>query len=130
MFEFILLMDVIDIPYITELHIVVGAIILILAYYNYSIISKTEAPARIKRILRTMASLATAQPILGFLIYLDFSLKYSICSSGIIGIVHLIISLAIITQAASVATSYDMWEEKEFIQARKPPELEVKKEIT
>jgi hypothetical protein len=32
----------------------------------------------------------------------------------IITFLHLVIALAIITQASSVATAYDMWEEKEY----------------
>jgi hypothetical protein len=32
----------------------------------------------------------------------------------VVNILHLIIALAIISQASSTATAYDMWEEKEF----------------
>jgi hypothetical protein len=31
-----------------------------------------------------------------------------------VNLLHLIIAVAIITQASSAATAYDMWEEKEF----------------
>jgi hypothetical protein len=37
-----------------------------------------------------------------------------------ISLIHLVIALAIITQASSVATAFDMWEEHEFTPPMKP----------
>jgi hypothetical protein len=41
---------------------------------------------------------------------MDFGLPFA----GVIETLHAIMALAIITQAASMATAYDMWEEHEF----------------
>jgi hypothetical protein len=37
-------------------------------------------------------------------------------SSWAINLLHLVVALAMIAQASSTATAYDMWEEKEFKQ--------------
>lgn len=60
--------------------------------------------------------LASLQAILGVTLYVGLTLGFGIPSTVIFGIslIHLVIALAIITQASSVATAYDMWEEHEF----------------
>lgn len=102
--------------YILDGHALLGLIILGLAHYNNASIKKTEAPARLKRTTKATAVLASLQAILGVTLYVGLTLGLGIPSTVIFGIslIHLVIALAIITQASSVATAYDMWEEHEF----------------
>jgi hypothetical protein len=95
-------------------HAVLGLVILGVTHYNNMQIKKTEAPNRLKRIVRSTAILATIQVLLGIPIFANTVLLLSIPIIWIVYLVHLVIALAIVTQASSVATAYDMWEEKEF----------------
>jgi hypothetical protein len=96
-------------------HVMLGLIILGLAHYNNMQIKVTNAPARLKRIVKSTAIFATAQPILGIILFLSVVLGlFGIPLVGIIIFLHLAIALVIITQSSSVATAYDMWEEKEY----------------
>jgi uncharacterized membrane protein len=88
-------------------HMLIGVIMVILGAYNLTNLRKTEAPARLVRICTATLGLIVLQGILGIL------LRYDVLA-GIISIIHLGSALAIIAQAASVATAHDMWEEKEF----------------
>ncbi len=56
--------------YVIGYHAVVGLAVLGLAYYDNSIIRKMEVPARLKRIVMSIVTLATAQLVLGILLYL------------------------------------------------------------
>ena len=108
----------IDVPgfktYLVYGHSLLGLVILILAYYNNAQIRKTEAPSRLKRIVKSTAGLATLQIIFGIISFLYVVHAIEIPFVGVVTILHLMTALAIITQASSVATAYDMWEEKEY----------------
>jgi hypothetical protein len=108
--------------YIVDGHALLGLVILGLAHYNNASIKKTEAPGRLKRTTKATAVLASIQAILGVTLYLAFTLGLDILSTIIfaVSLIHLVIALAIITQASSVATAYDMWEEHEFTSPTKP----------
>lgn len=88
-------------------HILLGAVIFLLALHNYQSVSKTNVPDRIKRITRVIVGFAFGAGVLGFLIHLDIGGVF-------MNFLHAVVSFAIITQASSAATGYDMWEEKEF----------------
>ncbi len=103
--------------YILALHITLGLAILGLAYYNSAKIRKTTAPERLKRIVKSTSILATAQPVLGILLYLEITFLSNGLIETIIRFSHVTVALAIITQASSVATAYDMWEEHEYAPA-------------
>lgn len=100
--------------YLVDAHVGLGLIILALAHYNSKQIAGTNAPNRLKRITKSTSILATFQIILGMALYADLRLNLSVPFVEVISFVHLVTALAIITQAASVATAYDMWEEHEF----------------
>jgi len=118
-FEFILVLTKkYDLPFSVEMHILLGAIMLAIAYNNLAKVSKTDAPGRIKRIVKATAGFTVAQAVMGIPLFLN-DRWVSIPFIGVIDFLHLAIALVIITQASSVATTYDMWEEKEFIQAPK-----------
>ena len=101
-----------------EIHALLGLIIIILAFKNHIDVSKTEAPSRIKRILKATAGLTVAQAVLGIILFINIRIV-AIPFVVIIDFLMFTIALAIIAQAASAATAYDMWEEKEFTQATK-----------
>lgn len=100
--------------YLVGGHTILGLVILGLAHYNNAKIKGTKAPDRLKRIAKSTAILATIQIVLGAILFLDLMLKIGVPFVGVISFIHLMTALAIITQASSVATAYDMWEEKEF----------------
>jgi len=106
--------------FLVDAHVLLGLVILALAHLNNGRLRKTDAPQRLKRIAKATAILATVQIILGMVLYADLRLSVSIPLIEVIAFVHLVIALAIITQASSVATAYDMWEEHEFTPIIKP----------
>ena len=106
--------------YLVDAHVALGLIILVLAHYDNAQFKKMEAPNRLKRIAKSTAILATIQIILGVILYVDLRLSVSVPLVSVVSFVHLVIALAIITQASSVATAYDMWEEREYTASPKP----------
>ena len=106
--------------YILAIHILLGLAILGLAHYDNARIRKTQAPDRLKRIVKSTSILATVQPVLGVLLYLEITYLSSSILDLIIRFLHVTVALAIITQASSVATAYDMWEEHEYAPAAAP----------
>jgi tetrahydromethanopterin S-methyltransferase subunit C len=100
---------------LVDLHALIGFVILGLAHYNNVAMKRTAAPNRLKRTAKATAILATVQIILGLILYAGVKMNFNIpLVVNVITFIHLAIALAIITQAASVATAYDMWEDKEF----------------
>ena len=91
-------------------HSVVGIAVVVLAVMNYRELVKTSAPDRVKRISKVIPVMAGLNGVLGIFLYVftDGTVHWATT------ILHLAISLAIIAQASSTATAYDMWEEKEF----------------
>jgi hypothetical protein len=98
------------IPHRAHIHAVLGLLVVALAFRNKAALAKTAAPARVKRISAAMASISVAVVATGVLLaipqlaFLDLLWR----------ILHLFTVVAIVTQAASIATGYDMWEEKEI----------------
>ena len=95
---------------IRYLHFVIGLAVLVLAIMNYSDLKGTSAPNRVKRISKTIPGMAAFDGLLGIPLFMftEGTIHWAI------NLLHLVVSLAIITQASSAATAYDMWEEKEF----------------
>jgi Zn-dependent membrane protease YugP len=89
-------------------------VILGLAHFNNAQMKKTEAPNRLKRIVKATAVLATIQPLFGIALLVNIMIGIGVLLAEVVAFFHLVIALAIITQASSVATAYDMWEEKEI----------------
>jgi heme A synthase len=103
---------------LVDLHAALGFVILGLAHYDYATLKRTAAPNRLKRTAKSTAALATFQIILGLILYANLRLNVSIPLVEIVTFFHLVTALAIITQAASVATAYDMWEEHEYTSSK------------
>jgi hypothetical protein len=95
-------------------HVVIAIAILGLAFTIYRNVGRTSCPARIKRITRTTWYLAIFQGVLGIALALGVALSWGSIYGGVVSLLHVANALAIITQASSSATAYDMWEEKEF----------------
>ena len=96
------------------LHAVLGAVIFAFAFYIRRGVRRTACPDRIKRIATTTFGLAILQGVLGVLLFAAINYAWGTSYVTIINFLHVINSIAIITQASSSATAYDMWEEKEF----------------
>ena len=113
--EFVLVWaPVSSIASLVYVHVLLGIIIFAIAYSNSSKLRRTDCPARIKRIVKATVALAAFQGLLGvMLVVIKMRLLPDLIASGV-SFLHLVTALAIVTQAASTATAYDMWEEKEF----------------
>jgi hypothetical protein len=95
-------------------HAAIGVAVLVVAQYAARAIRKTEAPDRLKRVARVSGIFAGIQFVLGLVLFIGFEFSVTIPGSDVLSFFHLLFALAILAQAASVATAYDMWEEKEF----------------
>jgi hypothetical protein len=97
------------------LHGLLGAVLLFLTWANARHLAVLPVPARLKRISKVTAGIAVFQMVmglgLGVVTYLAPNLSFVFAA---IRATHFICALAILAQASSVATAYDMWEEKEF----------------
>jgi len=96
-------------------HSIIGIGILGLGYTVFRAVRLTSCPDRIKRITKTTWNLAIFQAVLGILLAVGTYLSWGGLFSTAIGFLHVGNALAIITQASSSATAFDMWEEKEFL---------------
>ena len=102
-------------------HVLVALAVLGLAFTIYRGVGRTPCPDRIKRITKTTWYLAIFQGLLGLGLAVGIMLLWGSVYGGVVGIIHAGNALAIITQASSSATAYDMWEEKEFQVPSSPP---------
>ena len=107
------------------LHIVLGLVIIGLAWYNFNRVRWTTVPGRVKRIAKVTFQLSVVIGILGLLLYFGFGtspILFGITFRG-----NVVVGFAIITQAAAVAIAYDMWEDKEFAKEAAPGDVPVQK---
>jgi hypothetical protein len=97
------------------LHAILGLLMLILTQSNARKLAALPVPARLKRISKVTAGFAIFQIVgglaLGGVSHLAPNVPFIL--SALRGI-HVICALTLLAQASSVATAYDMWEEKEF----------------
>ena len=96
-------------------HVILGVVIFVIAYSNASKLGKTQCPARIRRIVKATVGLAAFEGVLGILFYVSKTTSLPDLVTNAVDFLHIATALAIVTQAASTATAYDMWEEKEFV---------------
>jgi len=95
------------------LHVFLGFVIFALAFNNLRLVTNTNAPDRIKRIVRSILGMSAFEGLLGLILFVNTT-DISIPFTDIIIFLHLVVSLIILAQSSSAATGYDMWEEKEF----------------
>jgi len=96
------------------IHGIIGIVIFGLAYHVSSATARSPCPDRIKRITKTTRNLAVLQGLLGIALAVGNALSWGSLYVNVVSVLHVVNALAIITQASSSATAYDMWEEKEF----------------
>ncbi len=116
--EFILGLVPLDRNLLDYLHLALGFLIIALTYSNYRALRGTTVMGRIKRTSRASYQLSYVVGATGLLMFFGigsgWTLLFGISLFGAFIFVHLVLALAIVTQAAAVAIGYDMWEEKEF----------------
>jgi hypothetical protein len=95
-------------------HGIIGVGIFGLAFQISREVARSSCPDRIKRITRATRNLAVLQGVLGIALALGNALSWGSLYATLVGLLHVANALAIITQASSSATAYDMWEEREF----------------
>jgi hypothetical protein len=97
-------------------HALLGLMMLIVTRSNSKRLATISVPERLKRISKVTAGFAVFQLIAGIALggLRHLAPNLPIVSSVLLG-AHVVAALAILAQASSVATSYDMWEEKEFV---------------
>ena len=100
------------------IHVVLGLIMLFVTLGNARRLASMSVPLRLKRISKVTVGFAAFQLVfgaaLGVVLYLFPDIPYI---AAVLQGVHIVCALAILAQASSVATAYDMWEEKEFEKA-------------
>jgi hypothetical protein len=100
-----------------EIHSLVGLVVVVLAWYVFALVRETRCPDRIKRITKTTAYLGVIQVVLGLLLALAPLSPYD----EVILFLHAVNAVAIISQASSSATAFDMWEEGQLLPAALSP---------
>ena len=114
-------------PIVMDLHAALGLLIIVFAYVNFRGLRATPVPGRVKRIARSTFQLSILMAILGLLLWVDLGSTWTIALGltlwDLILFLHVINSLAIITQAAAVAIAHDMWEDREFVKETRPGEV-------
>jgi hypothetical protein len=123
--EFLLVMIYRGSSVLVYLHTILGVAVVIIAFYNFSGIRNTSIAGRVKRTAQACFYLSIAIAVLGFPLLLDVGREFvvpliDLSIYRLILVVHLIIALAMITQAAAVAIAHDMWENHEFSEETQP----------
>ncbi len=98
-----------------SVHALLGLLMLVVTQSNAKRLATLPVPERLKRISKVTAAFAVFQLVagmaLGGVMHLAPSLPFV---SSVLRGAHVVAALTILAQASSVATAYDMWEEKEF----------------
>jgi len=123
--EFLLAMTPGGSTILIYLHLILGAAIIGITFYNFSSVRKTRIAGRVKRTAQASYNISIIVAIFGALVFFDVgrTLIIPLINISIYGLMlffHVFNSFAIITQAAAIAIAYDMWEEREFIEETEP----------
>jgi hypothetical protein len=99
----------------SSVHALLGVLLLIATLFNARSLAVLQVPARLKRVSKVTAGFAIFQVLGGLALaaVAHFAPNLSVVPTVLHG-VHVVCALAILAQSSSVATAYDMWEEKEF----------------
>lgn len=98
-------------------HFLLGLFLLLMAAANVKKLKMLQVPDRLKRISKVTFGFAIFQLLTGLTLggLRHLALDITIVPTVLHG-AHVVFALAILAQASSVATAYDMWEEKEFLE--------------
>lgn len=108
-------------PASAVLHMGFGVGVVLLAFVNARNIEATRAPLRTKRIARACLNIAAVAAATGALVQWGGLPTLGLLPGGWVYLVHVLAAAAVFTQAASIATSYDMWEEREVADSEPGP---------
>jgi hypothetical protein len=103
-------------PYVgTSVHALLGLLLLIATLSNARSLASLPVPARLKRVSKVTAGFAIFQVVGGLVlgVVAHFAPDLPVVPT-VLQVTHIVCALAILAQASSVATAFDMWEEKEF----------------
>ena len=100
------------------IHALLGLGMLAMTWSNARQLAVLPVPSRLKRISKVAAGFAVFQLISGLALgaIAHLALNLTLVTQVLRG-AHVVSALAILAQSSSVATAYDMWEEKEFEEA-------------
>jgi hypothetical protein len=105
-------------------HASLGILIILLAASNYAQVRATSAPGRTKRTVRATLWLTVLMAFLGVFLWVGIGQQWSVFLGytvwDLVHVFHVVNALAIFAQAASAATAFDMWEDKEFERGSPP----------
>ncbi|MBN2242399.1 MAG: hypothetical protein JW793_06890 [Acidobacteria bacterium] len=98
-------------------HALLGLFLLVMTASNARRLAALPVPPRLKRISKVTMGFAVFQLAAGMALggLRHLAPELPIVAPVIYGM-HVVVALAILAQTSSVATAYDMWEEKEFQQ--------------
>lgn len=113
-FECLLIRRWFDHWIVVVLHVLLGVAVLALTQANARVLAKRAVPERLKRISAATANIAIAQAVLGLGLGALGHFELPSIVPTLVAALHLVLALTILAQAASTATAYDMWEEREF----------------
>ena len=106
-------------------HVLLAVLMLIVTQSNARSLAALPVPDRLKRVSKVVAAFAIFQLVcglaLGGVMHLAPNLYVVIM---ILKGVHIVFALAMLSQSSSIATGYDMWEEKEFGEAPAPQKIQ------
>jgi hypothetical protein len=96
-------------------HALLGVAMLAVTWSNVRNLGNLPVPPRLSRISKAAAGFAVFQLVVGLTLgaVAHFAPNLIIVSNILRG-AHVVGALAILAQSSSLATGYDMWEEKEF----------------
>ncbi len=97
------------------IHALLGLVMLFATISNARRLASMPAPSRLKRISKVIAGFAAFQVVfgaaLGLVLHFSSGIPYI---TPVLHGAHIVCALAVLAQTSSLATAYDMWEEKEF----------------
>ncbi len=97
------------------IHVLLGIAMLVMTQANARSLATMPVPPRLKRISKAAAGFAIFQIVAG--LALGALMHFAPNMLGVPTVlrgVHDVCALALLAQSSSLATGYDMWEEKEF----------------
>jgi hypothetical protein len=108
--------------YGAPVHVLLGIGMFALTFANSRRLAALPVPPRLQRISRSTANIALFQIVCGVAFG---GVKHMLPDVPFVGpalnAIHIVCALAILSQCSSVATGYDMWEEKENTAAPAAP---------
>lgn len=108
-------------------HAALGVGLVLLASGNARAVRATAVPGRVKRTARSTVQLSVGAAVLGALLLFDvgagWTLLFGVTVWALLLLLHVVLAIAVLAQAAAVGMSYDMWEEKEFLAETAPGDV-------